>query len=53
MQVVAEGVEHAEDRCLLQNAGCDELQGFHVARPMPAAQMKEWLAEWQRMLASP
>ena len=44
LEVVAEGVEHAVDRHVLQEAGCDELQGFYFARPMPADQFVTWLA---------
>jgi len=36
MQVVAEGVETAEQLRILQTLACDEVQGFYIARPMPA-----------------
>lgn len=36
VQVSAEGVETAEEAAFLVEAGCDLLQGWHVARPMPA-----------------
>jgi diguanylate cyclase (GGDEF)-like protein/PAS domain S-box-containing protein len=42
--VVAEGVESAEVAERLRQLGCDELQGFHFARPMPAADVRRWLA---------
>lgn len=35
MQVVAEGVETAEERAALVAAGCDLLQGYHFGRPAP------------------
>ncbi len=41
--VVAEGVESAEVAERLRSLGCDELQGFHFARPMPAEALREWL----------
>jgi diguanylate cyclase (GGDEF)-like protein len=37
LRVVAEGVETAAQRDILLELGCDELQGFLLARPMPAA----------------
>jgi diguanylate cyclase (GGDEF)-like protein len=36
LRVVAEGVETAEQQRLLGALGCDQLQGFHFARPQPA-----------------
>ncbi|TMF56519.1 MAG: EAL domain-containing protein [Chloroflexi bacterium] len=41
--VVAEGVENAETRQRLTALGCDAIQGFLVARPMPADQTAEWI----------
>jgi EAL domain-containing protein (putative c-di-GMP-specific phosphodiesterase class I) len=42
MTVVAEGVSNARIWDALQLLGCDEAQGFHVAAPMPAAQLLDW-----------
>ena len=41
--VVAEGVENAETRQRLSALGCDAIQGFFIARPMPADQTAEWI----------
>jgi diguanylate cyclase (GGDEF)-like protein len=44
LDVVAEGVENAE---ILQDLGdlhCDIAQGFHLSRPLPAAELEAWLA---------
>ena len=41
--VVAEGVENAETRERLTALGCDAIQGFLIARPMPADQTAEWI----------
>ncbi|MDP4004378.1 bifunctional diguanylate cyclase/phosphodiesterase [Methylobacterium sp. NEAU K] len=35
LEVVAEGVESAEDLHMLQAMGCPFLQGYHLGRPMP------------------
>jgi diguanylate cyclase (GGDEF)-like protein len=42
-RVVAEGVEDPRQRDLLAAAGCDEYQGFLIARPMDAARLQVWL----------
>ena len=42
LDVVAEGVESAEQRDILLKLGCDELQGFFFAKPMPADAMLAW-----------
>ena len=43
LRVVAEGVETAAQRDILVELGCDELQGFFFARPMPAAAVDAWI----------
>jgi EAL domain-containing protein (putative c-di-GMP-specific phosphodiesterase class I) len=43
LQVVAEGVEHADDLQLLRRLGCDLAQGFHLARPLPLEELLDWL----------
>jgi diguanylate cyclase len=42
LRVVAEGVETTGQRDLLMGFGCDELQGFLFARPMPAGELLQW-----------
>jgi len=44
MRVTAEGVENAEQLTLLRDMGCDEVQGFHLNRPMTAEQLCSLLA---------
>jgi diguanylate cyclase (GGDEF)-like protein len=45
LKVVAEGVENAALIDRLAQMGCDEAQGYHIGRPMPLAQIDEWMAE--------
>ena len=47
MKVVAEGVETQEDWDIVAGAGCDEVQGFFVARPMPADEFIRWKSNWE------
>ena len=42
-QVVAEGVETAAVLECLAELGCDYAQGYHIARPMTEARLREWL----------
>jgi diguanylate cyclase (GGDEF)-like protein/PAS domain S-box-containing protein len=44
LSVVAEGVEDQWTLDLLGTFGCDQAQGFHIARPMPNADLVKWLA---------
>ena len=50
VRVVAEGVETPELARVLVAMGCQHLQGYAIARPMPAERLLEWLAEWPRRL---
>ena len=43
LSVVAEGVETAAQRAILLALGCDELQGYFFARPMPADDLFRWV----------
>lgn len=43
MHVVAEGVETAAELAEVRAAGCTEVQGYLVSRPMPADQALAWL----------
>lgn len=43
LTVIAEGVETSDVRRHLLELGCDEIQGYHLARPMPGREVHEWL----------
>ncbi|ANU22055.1 putative bifunctional diguanylate cyclase/phosphodiesterase [Planococcus donghaensis] len=43
MSVIAEGVETEEQLALLQDLGCDEIQGFLFSRPLPVAHFTKLL----------
>ena len=43
LRVVAEGVESAEVWALLRSYGCHQGQGYHLSRPVPAADLEAWL----------
>lgn len=47
-QVIAEGVETLEHAEALQGLGCCLVQGYGIARPMPAERLPGWLADWQQ-----
>jgi diguanylate cyclase (GGDEF)-like protein len=49
MTVIAEGVETAVQRALLRQWGCDEIQGYHYGKPLPAREARRFL----RGLAAP
>jgi len=43
LRVLAEGVEHEDELELLRERGCDEVQGFYFARPLPPEGLEEHL----------
>ncbi|QEY58904.1 bacteriohemerythrin [Pseudomonas sp. C27(2019)] len=47
MRVIAEGVENIEQGNLLLRLGCEQAQGYGIARPMPAAELPNWIQCWQ------
>ena len=48
MKVVAEGVEDQAQLDALADYGCDQIQGYHFSRPMPAGMVPDYLARFGR-----
>lgn len=44
--VIAEGVETTEHGLILLLSSCNEAQGYGIARPMPATELPQWLANY-------
>lgn len=53
LETLAEGVETPAEHRVLRSLGCDYLQGFGIARPMPAAEVAAWLEGYRRQLERP
>jgi len=47
VKVVAEGVESEEQLLTLRELGCDGLQGYYIARPMPSERLARWKSEFE------
>lgn len=45
--VIAEGVETVEEGRLLLYLGCEQAQGYAIARPMPAEGLLGWRDQWR------
>ena len=48
MDVIAEGAEEKEHIDLLISLGCDEVQGYYIAKPMPTEQFVEFANVYSR-----
>jgi diguanylate cyclase (GGDEF)-like protein len=52
LTVVAEGVENGKVWDALRALECDEAQGYHMGKPMPAAEFCVWSTAWATKNAS-
>ncbi|MFD3190992.1 putative bifunctional diguanylate cyclase/phosphodiesterase [Sedimentitalea sp. HM32M-2] len=50
LETLAEGVETVGEHALLAQLGCDHVQGFGIARPMPFDQTLDWITAHQAKL---
>ncbi|KAA0943843.1 MULTISPECIES: bifunctional diguanylate cyclase/phosphodiesterase [unclassified Pseudomonas] len=48
MQVIAEGVETAEQEAYIISEGCHEGQGYHYSKPLPARELVAYLKQAER-----
>ncbi len=48
LSVVGEGAETLSHWNMLASAGCDVVQGYFVARPMPGDELQDWIAAWNQ-----
>jgi diguanylate cyclase (GGDEF)-like protein/PAS domain S-box-containing protein len=51
-EIVAEGVETAEQMAFLRELGCDQLQGYLFSQPVPAADFERMLRDVKRLAFS-
>jgi hypothetical protein len=52
LEVIAEGVETADQASRLRAQGCSRMQGYFIGRPMPASSITSWIGrrEWERAI---
>lgn len=48
-RVIAEGIESMEQGALLVRLGCDLVQGYAIAHPMPASVLPLWIERYQSL----
>ena len=46
-KVIAEGVESIDQVLMLLELGCQHMQGYEIARPMPADQVLAWVEQFE------
>lgn len=51
LETLAEGVESVGEHALLAQLGCDHVQGFDIARPMPADKLIDWANDYALRIA--
>ena len=51
LNVVAEGIESAAIWLKLREWGCDEGQGYHMSKPLPADELPAWCRHWREKQA--
>ena len=47
-ELIAEGVETPEQKAFLIEKGCDNIQGYHFSKPMPAKEMENFFINFSK-----
>jgi EAL domain-containing protein (putative c-di-GMP-specific phosphodiesterase class I) len=47
LSTIAEGIETPEQAAVVKAMGCDEVQGFMYAKPMPTPELLAFIRSWQ------
>ncbi|WP_294610092.1 putative bifunctional diguanylate cyclase/phosphodiesterase [uncultured Roseovarius sp.] len=53
LETLAEGVESAGEHTILSQLGCDHVQGYGIARPMPLDETPDWISAHQAKVHPP
>jgi EAL domain-containing protein (putative c-di-GMP-specific phosphodiesterase class I)/ActR/RegA family two-component response regulator len=51
MKTIAEGIEEVEDWHAIRNLGCNDVQGYLVAKPMPLDSLAAWIKQWDEKVS--
>ncbi len=51
LEVVAEGIESADELDYLRDRGCDQVQGFYVCKPLPGEAFQSWYRSFDQARA--
>jgi EAL domain-containing protein (putative c-di-GMP-specific phosphodiesterase class I) len=46
LKVIAEGVETAEQAEFLRQNNCEEVQGYHLSKPIPPGEFETFVRDW-------
>lgn len=52
LATIAEGVETAAEHAMLAQLGCNDVQGFGIARPMPIEDTQVWIQSHRRKIGN-
>ena len=52
LRATAEGIENEAQLHMMRAAGADIAQGYHIARPLKADRLSQWIVDWERRWVS-